>query len=527
MPVPGVGPTPPTPYQLIERRRRSTRDQIAVFVVAALAAIVLWFVIRHTRAGLEMRAVVDREHLAGLRGVNAARTSARRVGDDDDARRPRRRADRAAVPAAGHASRSSSSARWPRSCSAVCDRSRSRSRAGCCSASCRTSSPGYSDDFLPELAEPTSSGLQSAVPYILVILLLLVSVATASRRAGSVADERPPPDHRDGLPTWRRRLPWAIFTFALVAFSLQWLDVPGLAAGRHLRPDGDRAEPGDGDHLPVVRRRHRHGRHGEPRAGDASSPRAGSPAGWALNHDWGIDIPGIAAHGQINFFWALVIGDDRRGRARRAVRVAAAAARRRQRSRSARWRSRSSFVLRPFRPTSSATGQRVDDPYAHARHPRPELDQRPPRSKGDQPKLDLSQLQDQILVFLVLFGAHHARHPRAAALGVGTRHARGAQLGGRGGGVGRPRQPVEDPDLRRSRPRIAGFGGALLGMLQLQLHQHDRAAVRRALLARARGDVRHPETGGALLAGFALAARPAVFHWIATWICSAVARSPR
>ena len=39
-------------------------NQIAVFVVAALAAILLWFVIRRTRVGLEMRAVVDRESLA-------------------------------------------------------------------------------------------------------------------------------------------------------------------------------------------------------------------------------------------------------------------------------------------------------------------------------------------------------------------------------------------------------------------------------------------------------------------------------
>ncbi len=51
-------------------------DQIAVFIVAVIAAIVLWLVIRHSRVGLEMRAVVDRETLAGLRGVNAARTSA-------------------------------------------------------------------------------------------------------------------------------------------------------------------------------------------------------------------------------------------------------------------------------------------------------------------------------------------------------------------------------------------------------------------------------------------------------------------
>ena len=34
----------------------------------------------------------------------------------------------------------------------------------------------------------------------------------------------------------------------------------------------------------------------------------GFAAGWALSRDWGVDIPGIATHGQINFLWALVIG---------------------------------------------------------------------------------------------------------------------------------------------------------------------------------------------------------------------------
>src|SRR4030095_16653427 len=72
--VPGAFKTPPDTYKLGGVVLNT--DQIAVFVVAALAAIVLWFVIRRTRVGLEMRAVVDRETLAGLRGVNAARTSA-------------------------------------------------------------------------------------------------------------------------------------------------------------------------------------------------------------------------------------------------------------------------------------------------------------------------------------------------------------------------------------------------------------------------------------------------------------------
>ena len=70
MPVAGVGPTPRTNYNPLGGVVLNS-DQIAVFVVAAVAAVVLWFVIRRTRVGLEMRAVVDRESLAGLRGVNA------------------------------------------------------------------------------------------------------------------------------------------------------------------------------------------------------------------------------------------------------------------------------------------------------------------------------------------------------------------------------------------------------------------------------------------------------------------------
>jgi ABC-type branched-subunit amino acid transport system permease subunit len=34
----------------------------------------------------------------------------------------------------------------------------------------------------------------------------------------------------------------------------------------------------------------------------------GFAGGWAMTHDWGVDIPLVASHGQINFLWALVIG---------------------------------------------------------------------------------------------------------------------------------------------------------------------------------------------------------------------------
>ena len=75
VPVPGVGPTPQHTYKPFLGVVLNS-DQIAVFIVALIAAVALWFVIRRTRVGLEMRAVVDRESLASLRGVNTAQTSA-------------------------------------------------------------------------------------------------------------------------------------------------------------------------------------------------------------------------------------------------------------------------------------------------------------------------------------------------------------------------------------------------------------------------------------------------------------------
>src|SRR5262249_56150588 len=73
----GVGRSPRAPWPLVGLARglSLTPDRVAVFGAALLAAIALWLVLRHTRLGLEMRAVVNRSDLAGLRGVNASRTS--------------------------------------------------------------------------------------------------------------------------------------------------------------------------------------------------------------------------------------------------------------------------------------------------------------------------------------------------------------------------------------------------------------------------------------------------------------------
>ena len=119
---------------------------------------------------------------------------------------------------------------------------------------------GYSDDILPRLAEPSSAGSSRRCRSSLVIVLLLC------RRPRPIAAARVRWPTTSRGPTTARACRRGggdsrgrSSTVVLIAFSLQWFGV-GLAPGRRLRPDRHRPEPRDGDHLPVVRGRHRHGR---------------------------------------------------------------------------------------------------------------------------------------------------------------------------------------------------------------------------------------------------------------------------
>ena len=163
-----------------------------MFVVAALAAIVLWFVIRRTRVGLEMRAVVDRESLATSAGVNAARTSAVAwmmtmilAGLGGVLIAPLFQlqdfvftlvvlGSLAAVVFGGLRSIPIAFA------------------GGLLLGVVQNLVAGYSDDVLPKLLSDLS-GLKSSVPFLLVIVLLLVSGATdRGGRARSPTTSRRP-----------------------------------------------------------------------------------------------------------------------------------------------------------------------------------------------------------------------------------------------------------------------------------------------------------------------------------------------
>jgi branched-subunit amino acid ABC-type transport system permease component len=191
-------------------------DQLAVFLAAGGAALLLWAVLRHTRVGLEMRAGVDRRDLAGLRGVNAAKTSAVAwvlsmvlaglggvliaplFGLNDFDYTLVVLGSLAAVVAAGLRSIPLAFA------------------AGLALGVLQNLVFGYAPGFLTDI-----SGFLSSIPFILTVALLFFFLALdRTRAAGSVADESPPEDHRAGLSAWRRMLPWAIAVSALVVYEL-------------------------------------------------------------------------------------------------------------------------------------------------------------------------------------------------------------------------------------------------------------------------------------------------------------------
>ena len=310
---PGIGPTPPRVFDLGWAGLSDvhiTSDQLAVFGVAALVALALYVVIRRTRVGLEMRSQVDRPVLAGLRGIDPNRTSGiawmlscALAGLGGVLIAPLFQLDSntftfvvfgslAAVAVAGLRSIPIAFA------------------AGLGLGVLQDLVAGYLPSFLSNL-----SGFEDSIPYLALIIALLVMGRQRGRAAGSVSDEKPAPDHRLGLPPWRRRLPWAIGALLLVLYAfgvLPWptnapfvlssILAPGLALAIVFLS------------FVVVT-----GIGGMVSLAQATFVTAGGfVAGWALQSSdaphpppwasWKVHIPLILQHGQLNFAVACLLG---------------------------------------------------------------------------------------------------------------------------------------------------------------------------------------------------------------------------
>jgi ABC-type branched-subunit amino acid transport system ATPase component/branched-subunit amino acid ABC-type transport system permease component len=514
--VPGIGPTPAHVYHPLHGVALNS-DQLAVFVVAAIAAVTLWIVLRRTRLGLEMRAIVDRDALAGLRGVNQARTSTAAwvltmllAGIGGVLIAPLFSLDSntftlvvlgslAAVVLGGLRSIPIAFA------------------GGLALGIVQDLVAGYSSSLPSFIGNLT--GLNSAVPYLLVLVLGLALGRDRSRRAGTISDSRPSADHRRGTPRWRLWLPWVLGTVALVGFSMQWVPISWLQASAY-----DQTVIAQSLTLAIILLSFVvvTGMGGMVSLAQATFATVGGfAAGWALNHNWGVNIPLIASHGQLNFVWATLI----------AVTVAAALgalialpATRLGAVYLAIWSLAAAFFfsLVPFAYQSIGQGTQgwtirspsFDLPGLSLLHRILTLHSGP---------FEFSNLPDQILLFLTLFGVVTAViHALArSSSGRAMLAVRSSEIAAEANGIRANRTKVMIFAISAG---IAGFGGVMLSMFSFSASNSTAPPIIGLLwlaMAVVFG-VRRP--GGALLAGFALAAGTAVLHGLGDVLPGATAR---
>ena len=210
---PGLGPTPPEILHLSKTVVVDT-NQLATLAAATVCAVLLWFVVRRTRLGLQMRAVVDRRDLASIKGVDPTRTSAvawmlstMLAG----------LAGVLAAPILALGPGSFTLLMMVGATAAVFGALRSIPIAYCAGLGLgviQNLVAGYID---PEI---DLRGLSSAVPYILLFVGLLMLLRDRRRQGGVVADESPPSGLLDERPTIARGVGWSIATVALVVYTL-------------------------------------------------------------------------------------------------------------------------------------------------------------------------------------------------------------------------------------------------------------------------------------------------------------------
>ncbi|HEY4331542.1 MAG TPA: ABC transporter permease, partial [Ilumatobacteraceae bacterium] len=507
--VPGIGPSPARSFQPLHGVALNT-DQIAVLVVSAVAAFMLWIVIRHTRLGLEMRAVVDRDSLAGLRGINSGRTSAVAwvmtmvlAGLGGVLIAPLFTLTDYVYTLVVLGSL------------AVVVLGRLRSipiafAGGLALGVVQNLVAGYGNDVLPDFLAKLS-GLKTSVPYILVLVLLLVFGRERGRRGGSVAEDVPRPDHRAGMSAVRRRLPWAIATVLFVAYALQWFGVHWFRAdtyGQTVIANGLALAVVFLSFVVVT------GLGGMVSLAQAAFVTAGGfAAGWLLSKRVGFDVPGLITNGHINFFFAIVVGALGAGLVGIVIAVAV---------------TRLSGVSVALGSLAFAfLLSLVIFPLNAIRHSQTGWSIRPPTLDvpglnwlhdqivvgGHQPFFDTSQLPDQILLFLIVFGVItlgiHAF--QRSASGRAVLAIRSSEVAAESVGIRVVRTKVLMFGLSAA---IAGVGGVLLGLFSSSITDTTASPLIGLswLALVVTFGVRRP--GGALIAGLLFTGGTAALHWI-------------
>ncbi len=208
----GLGPVPQKTWH-IPPHIPITSNELVVVISAAVCAFGLWFLMRRTPLGLQMRAVVDRHSLARIRGVNDAKTSryAWVIGNVLAAL-----AGVVAAPIIGAISTSGyTSIMIVASAAAVIGGLRSIPLTFVGGLVL-----GIIQNLVAGYVKVNISGFADSVPIVVLIIALLVLARDRSRRGGSAADDSPPLEYLSLIPVWRRAAPWVVATVFLVVYVL-------------------------------------------------------------------------------------------------------------------------------------------------------------------------------------------------------------------------------------------------------------------------------------------------------------------
>ena len=494
--VPGLGPTPPTVWHLgfiALPKVNITSDQLAVLVAATVVAVALWLILRHSRAGLEMRAAVDKKDLSGLRGFNPGRSSALSwvltmimAGLAGILIAPLFQLDPNVFTLVVLGSLPAFAMAGFRSIPIALG-------AGLLIGVFQDLIAGYGNHFLPA-ALINLPGFSSAIPFALTVVLLFFVGRDRRRQAGSAAEERPRPDHRDGLPQWRRVLPWAIALAAFVAFAMQAspftagaILAPGLAVSIVLLS------------FVVVT-----GIGGMVSLAQATFVTAGAfAAGWASTHDFGINVPFLVDHGHLNFLWcaalATVVGGIVGGLIALPVRRLGALA----------------LALATFS-LALVADQVVFQISALSNGQSGYLFGVPSLTVFGQTIFNFGNPREEVIVLLVIFGLVTLviRNFQRSASGRAMFAVRSSPAAAGASGIVAARSQVSIFALSAA---IAGLGGALMGVTYNSFTNTTATSLLGLtwLAAAVTFGVRRP--GGALIAGLSVVGTTQLFETIANW----------
>lgn len=289
---PGIGPTPPVSWSLGTGITINS-DQLAVVIVAAIAAGGLWILLRGTRLGLETRAGVDRPTLAGLRGIDTDRSS-RIVWALSTML-----AGAAGVliaPLFDLSDLTFNMIVFTSFTAVVAARLRSvpiAFAAGIGLGALQNMVYGYSPEFLTSI-----SGFRQSVPFILLFILLFFVKGKDDRAAGSLSEEAPTSDVRGTTGPWRRRAPWIVAGGLVLVYGTSiadgyWTGILNRGLVLSLVFLSFVVVTGIGGMVNLAQA--------------AFITTGGFVTGWLVNHQWPSTIPVLMDNGRLNFWIATVV----------------------------------------------------------------------------------------------------------------------------------------------------------------------------------------------------------------------------